>query len=413
MNPQKYFEDNRYVYLENVISKSDCKALTDHMFSLYENGKTEKDPQCLLSDSIYGDPLFDTILERLAEPLSNTIGIELIPTYTYARIYRPGEILKKHIDRESCEISGTMTLGFDPNSSIWPIHFTLDEQDEEGKNAIIEVGDLLLYRGNELHHWRPKYKGEWQVQIFFHYVDKNGPHAEWAYDKRKSLKIINPSKENLANNSFGMKNYIHTSGIMIQSSDDIFPGGITYPENNPDGHFFTHKECDDIVNIASKKYPVKAKIGHEKGGTYNSKTREVDLYDIQLSEKTLWIFEKIAKAVGHANIEYFKFDLLGITHSLQLLHYKSETNGHYDWHVDIGGHQTSTRKISVSIPLNDNSEYEGGELEIDAFGEIVTMHQGKGTITLFPSFMSHRVKPVTKGERWALVVWVHGTSRFR
>src|SRR6056300_982594 len=147
MNPQKYFEDNRYVYLENVISKSDCKALTDHMFSLYENGKTEKDPQCLLSDSIYGDPLFDTILERLAEPLSNTIGIELIPTYTYARIYRPGEILKKHIDRESCEISGTMTLGFDPNSSIWPIHFTLDEQDEEGKNAIIEVGDLLLYRG--------------------------------------------------------------------------------------------------------------------------------------------------------------------------------------------------------------------------------------------------------------------------
>ena len=82
-----------------------------------------------------------------------------------------------------------MTLGFDPGSGIWPIFFGKNDDDMVGTPIEINVGDLVMYHGNELNHWRPAYKGNWQVQIFFHYVDKNGPHAAHAYDGRKQLGV--------------------------------------------------------------------------------------------------------------------------------------------------------------------------------------------------------------------------------
>ena len=123
------------------------------------------------------------MLSNLAKPIGEKLGLELIPTYTYARIYQPGEVLKKHTDRPACEISGTMTISHDPESQIWPIFFGKNMEDA-GQVYKIDVGDLVMYRGNDLVHWRPKYKGKWQVQVFFHYVDANGPHKEWAYDKK-------------------------------------------------------------------------------------------------------------------------------------------------------------------------------------------------------------------------------------
>ena len=116
------FEKNRYIYLTQALPKDACQNLTDHMFKLSKEGKLTKDDQCPLSESVYGDPLLDQVLEKLTKPLSGQLGIELLPAYTYARIYAPGEELVKHKDRPSCEISGTMTLGFDPGSGIWPIY---------------------------------------------------------------------------------------------------------------------------------------------------------------------------------------------------------------------------------------------------------------------------------------------------
>ena len=186
-NQADYFDKNRFIYLSGVLSKEVCDRLTQHMFDLFKEGKLTKDPQCPLSDSIYGDPAFDKILGDLAGPLSSQLGVELLPCYTYARIYRPGEVLKRHTDREACEISGTLTLGFDPGSELWPIFFAKDPTDEAGTPLNIDVGDLVMYRGNELTHWRPAYRGLWQVQVFFHFVDANGPHKEHAFDKRPGL----------------------------------------------------------------------------------------------------------------------------------------------------------------------------------------------------------------------------------
>ena len=400
----EYFKANKYLYLKNLISKENCQSLVDHLFDLHKNKKTEKDSQCPLSDSVYGDVMLDRVLERLTEPLSKTLGIDLIPTYTYARIYRKGEVLKRHTDRESCEISGTMTLGFDPNSKIWPIYFSADENDEAGIAADIEIGDIFLYRGNDIPHWRPKYKGEWQAQVFFHYVDKNGPHAEWAYDKRKSK--VNKS------GVIDSGRFI-TNGMMINSGDNYFPGVTTFDQKNAGDLCFTEDQCRQIVNIADSEYPHKSRVGGNGHGVYDPKIRQVNTYTVPLNSDNEWIFQKIIFAVDKANREYYKFDLLGITHSLQLLHYEAEENSHYNWHIDVGPGESSTRKLSVSIPLTKPTDYEGGELEIVDNGNQIIANQQIGSITMFPSFFNHRVTPLHKGERWVLVVWVHGPTRFK
>ena len=184
MSALEFFNNNKYVLLEGVLSKELCDNLSKHLFNLCEEGRTLKDEQCSKSDAVYGDPHFDSLLEKLAEPIGNHIGKSLIPTYTYARIYRPGETLERHTDRPACEISGTLTLGFD-GDEVWPIFVG----DDSGKRENIQIGDILMYLGAELPHWRPTFKGQWQCQVFFHYVDADGPHANEKYDGRPELGV--------------------------------------------------------------------------------------------------------------------------------------------------------------------------------------------------------------------------------
>lgn len=409
----EYFDKNRHVYLSNVVSREDCAKLTEYMFDLYDKGLLEKDPQCPLSDSIYGSEIFDQLLAQLAPPLSKQLGIELIPTYTYARIYRPNEILTKHKDRPSCEISGTMTLGFDAGSGIWPIFFGKNDDDVIGSPIEINIGDMVMYRGNELNHWRPQYKGQWQVQVFFHYVDANGPHKEHAFDKRKTLGE-QPPKVPTTQVEPTFTSSVIENVVAIRTGDQLFPGAATYHSGFYKELCFTPTECEKIVQeYGSKLYPVKATIGDGvKEGTYDPSIRTVDTYNIEYNEGSRWIFDKIAKAVGNANAEYYRYDLYGITHALQLLHYKSSELAHYDWHIDCGNGNSAYRKISVSIPLTPRDQYKGGDLVINNNGTELTAIAEQGSITMFPSFQPHAVTDVTEGERWAIVIWING-PRFK
>lgn len=401
---QEYFDKNRYAYITGVLTKEKCNEITQYMWNLKEKGMLNKDEQCPLSWSVYGNPVLDKILFDLAEPLGKQLGVNILPTYTYARLYQPGEVLKRHIDRESCEISATLTLGHDEESEIWPIFFSKDPEDVIGKTVTIDIGDMVVYRGNELTHWRPAYKGRWQTQVFFHFVDADGPNKEWAFDKR-NIK----NQEIQPNQNIKIKaNY---STILIDDGDDTYPDATAFHENFKPELAFTREECDRIISIAKSKYPTKATVGTKDSGTYNSQVRRVDNYDIPCKEDTKWIFEKLIKAVGTANQEYFKFELVGITHSLQLLHYKSDEKGFYDWHVDVGSGPASKRKLSVVCMLSDPSEYEGGSLIINN-GVNQPCINTKGSINIFPSYMLHTVTPVLKGERWVLVIWVHGSKRF-
>ena len=135
--------------------------------------------------SHYGDIVMETLLEKLAEPMSKETELELIPTYSYARIYKKGDVLKRHKDRYSCEVSMTMNLGGD----LWPIYLEPSgKTDKEGVKINLEPGDALIYRGCEVEHWREAFEGENCGQVFLHYNDASGENAkENAYDRRPFL----------------------------------------------------------------------------------------------------------------------------------------------------------------------------------------------------------------------------------
>jgi len=117
--------------------------------------------------------------------------------------------------------------------------------------------------------------------------------------------------------------------------------------------------------------------------------------------------------VDGTNQHHFDFEIAGIMHGLQLLEYTSnETKQHYGWHIDVGGGSSYGRKISMVVQLSDPADYDGGELQVDEGSEVV-MPKERGRVNLFPSYMRHRVTPVTRGTRWSLVIWVQGYTHFR
>ena len=147
--------------------------------------------------SHYADIAMETLLLLVQPVMEKKTGIKLIPTYSYARIYKKGDILHRHKDRFSCEISTTLNLGGDP----WPIYIEPDSKMGrviEGKGYIsdntkgikvnLKPGDMLVYRGNLLEHWREEFKGNDCGQVFLHYNNASTKGAkENIFDKRKHL----------------------------------------------------------------------------------------------------------------------------------------------------------------------------------------------------------------------------------
>lgn len=413
-NTKEYFDNNGYVVLSGALSKKECDDLVQYMFKLYEKGELVKDEQCPLSDSVYGDPIFDELLVRFAEPLGKQLGRKLLPTYTYCRIYRKGEILKKHKDRPACEISATMTLGYDAKN-VWVIFF-----DEEKEISIqLEVGEMAAYKGCDVLHWRPAFKGEWQVQVFFHYVDANGPYAAHAKDGRsdygvQKTKNVTPQ----INNQNVEVNFPKPlfNGVIIPSQDRLFPGYTVINNENFSTFKFTDKECDKILKMLADSYPSSASVGGNKENSKIAKgIRSAQIYVLENDEENRWIYEKVASIVSFANKYHFDYELTGITHGIQLIEYSAdeEIKGHYDWHVDCGSGEPATRKISFTAQLSDPKDYDGCELVINNHGTDITGTKERGSVHLFPSYMTHKVTPITRGTRYALVIWIHGSRRFR
>jgi len=135
----------------------------------FDNGMfgTWKDPQIPNTYSHYADHVMETLLVKVLPVMKNETELDLCPTYSYARLYKHGDELKKHKDRPSCEISTTINLGGDP----WPIFI-------EGTKVLLEVGDMLVYSGCDLEHWREPFDGNICSQVFLHYNHVNGPFAE-------------------------------------------------------------------------------------------------------------------------------------------------------------------------------------------------------------------------------------------
>ena len=155
----------------------------------YDNGMfgTWSDAQIPNTYSHYGDNVMETLLVKVLPVMTKETGLKLIPTYSYARIYKNGDELKRHKDRPSCEISTTINLGGEP----WPIFLEPSGEDgKEGIKVLLEVGDMLVYSGCELEHWREPFEGTTCGQVFLHYNHVDGPFAEKnRFDRRPMLGV--------------------------------------------------------------------------------------------------------------------------------------------------------------------------------------------------------------------------------
>jgi hypothetical protein len=209
------FKKKKYTIIRQAISKDLATFVANYFsmkkqvldtcaqaryFSPFENilGQYEEaDGQIPHTYSHYADIAMETLMLKCQPQMEKATGLKLYPAYTYARIYKKGDELKRHKDRFSCEISTTMNLGGDD----WPIYLSPNENvgapdgkkitaasNAKGIKVDLKPGDMLVYRGVELEHWREKFKGNECIQVFLHYNNRKTPGAkENMFDKRPHL----------------------------------------------------------------------------------------------------------------------------------------------------------------------------------------------------------------------------------
>jgi len=197
------FKKNKYTVIKKAISKDLAEYLANYfamkkqvydtcretryvspfetMYGFYE----KKDEQIPNTYSHYSDIAMETLMLKCQPGMEKATGLKLYPAYTYARIYKKGDELKRHKDRFSCEISTTMNLGGDG----WPIY--LEPSGKKGMKGVkvdLKPGDMLVYRGCDLEHWRKPFQGKVCYQVFLHYNNVKTPGAkDNIYDKRPHL----------------------------------------------------------------------------------------------------------------------------------------------------------------------------------------------------------------------------------
>ena len=162
-----------YKLIKNFFNVDELKVYQKYCYNKLDINKDFVIDSQSLSPAWYNDPLMNVILDTKLPLVEKESNLQLFPTYAYWRYYEFGAILKKHVDRPACEISITTCIKKYDN---WPMII-------EGTEFELEEGDALLYAGCDQKHWRPgTYKGEGMAQVFFHYVNKNGPYKDHAYD---------------------------------------------------------------------------------------------------------------------------------------------------------------------------------------------------------------------------------------
>ena len=210
------FKEKKYIVIKNVISYELANFAFNYLLLkreavawMYQSNYiseftpgfgTWKDEQIPNTFSCYGDFFMETLMMKVLPIMQQRTDMNLIPCYTYTRIYKKGDKLRRHIDRPSCEISTTLHLGGEP----WPIFLdptgtksVINEKKEihkpnapKGIPITLEVGDMLVYSGCDLEHWREPFEGDNCAQVFLHYNNIDGPFGtQNKFDKRPLLGI--------------------------------------------------------------------------------------------------------------------------------------------------------------------------------------------------------------------------------
>jgi hypothetical protein len=181
----KEFKEKGYTLVKNAINSELRDVVTQYALFDEMQDFTPDGSQVPKAHSKYADPAMEAMLLHIHPLMEKHTSLELYPTYSFYRVYRNGDILYPHKDRPSCEISTTICFNYsyDDSEYTWPIIMDGDKVD-------MKPGDIVVYRGVDLEHSREEFTppgDDWHVQAFLHYVDANGPHANYRYDQRNSV----------------------------------------------------------------------------------------------------------------------------------------------------------------------------------------------------------------------------------
>tara|TARA_R110000822_G_scaffold309757_1_gene440113 strand:+ start:2240 stop:2797 length:558 start_codon:yes stop_codon:yes gene_type:complete len=169
-------KDKKYILIKKFFSKDELDFLQNYCKKRIFFGKDcmFTDSQAVFSASFYKDMVMSIYLETKLNKIEEISKLKLFPTYAYWRAYSFNATLQDHTDREACEIS--VSANIDQCGESWPIHM-------DGTSIEMEKGDAIMYLGCDILHGRKVFNGVYHSQVFFHYVDQNGPHAKHQYDQ--------------------------------------------------------------------------------------------------------------------------------------------------------------------------------------------------------------------------------------
>ena len=195
------FKKNKYCVIKEAIPKQIAEFVYNYFLMKRQVARTLfdtryispfttefgvwNDEQVPNTYSHYGDIAMETLLKEVKPIMEKQTKLKLSETYSYARIYKKGDILARHKDRYSCEISTTLNLGGDP----WAIYLNpTGKTGQAGIKIDLDPGDMLIYSGCDLEHWREEFQGDNCAQVFLHYNNQKSKDADKnLYDKRKHL----------------------------------------------------------------------------------------------------------------------------------------------------------------------------------------------------------------------------------
>jgi predicted 2-oxoglutarate/Fe(II)-dependent dioxygenase YbiX len=380
----KQLEKNNYIYLPNFLKENEYKTLAKDFENYCIENNLTGDMQAPNSSSCYNYVSFLELLCEKTPIISEIIGEKVLPTYTYARVYRKGDDLKRHSDRDACEVSLTVNLYQEED---WPIY--IEKSDGKVSELILKPGDAMLYLGCVADHWRFELKNNKHIQVFLHYVKSRGERFFAHFDKERERppRVLPQLKEVQleTNYSKDIENYI----ILLENA---------VPEDL----------CDSILKEYKKEHWYDTLVG-DGGGVVDKNIRSARTINMSLpeeiakNEKIRLELDKRMFECANRVIEHYKSkfpDSVIVEDSgYQLLKY--EKGEFYKQHTDH--FKTHPRTVSCSFALNDN--YEGGEFAFFDRKKVVKMK--KGSAILFPSnFMyPHEIIPVTKGTRYSIITW--------
>lgn len=381
--------DNNYIVLSNFISKERALSLSSEFLKHCEENNIEGDSQAPNSYSAYNYIPFLELLCEKTTVISSAIGETVLPTYAYSRVYKKGSELKKHVDRDACEISLTLHLHGDGTWPIW-----IETSSGETRCVQLNPGDAMIYLGKIAPHWREPFTGEWYSQVFLHYVRSRGDCSYAYFDK-----LNETTKPIFKEPTVEIKKEVQTRSPKSKKSleDYIFTLDNVVPNELCDRILKEYRDCS---------FWTPTSVGN---GNVNDQIRNCDTINISediVLQKNFDVRKKIDEdfyvCASRAINEYRKlFPEVGseIDTGYGLLRYKE--GQFYIQHTD--SFQQQQRSVSCSFLLND--DYEGGEFAF--FDREIVISGSKGSIVMFPSnFMfPHEIMPVTSGTRYSIITW--------